>query len=470
MRLYAAVLLIAAMPSYFRGQVYAGSSPAPWLSFTQGNPGVPGDGIKIQGTGGVFYDLTTPIPLLAMANGFLATAFPPRSASMPVAFQLNISNSNPESACAGDGIGVSYGLQQASFKVNGVQGYSLNQPTAGDVTYFVTLMNQIYPGCQMTLGDLSLEGFALSSTPTLDAMALEAMGLSLSFPVKADITGSGVCGGAPCTPSTAPINAVFDHQMHYAYECSASFVGYGKIMPFTNQLIDGPASTTGYGQCKQLYGYEYTGTGTLLAGYNYDSGQNGLYLYYDSHPGYDYNFSFGTAIYPAVNGCVTYLQTAAGVGRAETGHILAIIPEATEPAGGCQTLTNTTGYSVVYMHLSSFYQNQQSLPYYGSVIRCRKSDGSVCQLCNTCAQQNDYVTTDRTQPIGYTGNYFKVWGGVNPHLHFEVDQLSAMAPTATAPTPVDPYGWCGNQVADPYTTVTGMLNEPLWADFTLICP
>jgi hypothetical protein len=230
------------------------STPAPWLSFAQGDPGVPGDGIKIQGTQGIFYDLTTPIPFLAIENGFAATAFPPRSTSVPVAFQLNISNFNPESACDGDGIGVSWGTQEASFKVNGVQGYSLTVSATG-VTGLVGYMNQIYPGCQMTVADLSLGGFVLSNTPTLDAMALEAVGLSLSFPVKQDSTGSGVCGAAPCTPYTAPINTVFDHQMHIAYECSAGVGGYGTILPFTDQLVEGNQSHTGYGLCGKLYGY-----------------------------------------------------------------------------------------------------------------------------------------------------------------------------------------------------------------------
>ena len=274
------------------------------------------------------------------------------------------------------------------------------------------------------------------------------------------------------TPYTAPINTVFDHYMHYAYECTAGAGGYGTILPFTDQLVDGQPSSTGWGVCDKLFGYKYTGSSPLLEGYNYNFRQDGQFVYYDSHPGYDYNFSFGTAIYPAANGCVTYLQTAAGVRTAATGHILAIIPQATEPVGGCQTLTNPVGYSVVYMHLSSFYQGDQSLSHYGSVLRCTSGTPSECSagsdivLCSTCAQQNDYVTTDRSNPIGYTGNFFAGWGGVPSHLHFEVDQLSGTTPIIA----VDPYGWCGSQFADPYTKFTGMMNVPPWADFDLLCP
>jgi hypothetical protein len=474
MRLYAAVFLIAAMPSYFRSQLSAGVPPAPWLVFVEGNPGVPGDGKTIFGAnpvGSPFYnyDLATPIPLVKLSTGFLTTAFPPRGAAAPGYITLNIYVLNPESACYGDGANIGAPPPVTSLVVNGVQGYS--QPESGaDVAGIVNGMNAAYPQCELTVSDIYLEGYGIGGTTTLDAAALEVTGLSLSFPVVQDVTGSGVCGGAPCTPYTAPINTVFDHHMHYPYEYTSGVGGYGTILPFTNQLVDGQQSSTGWGYYKNLYGYKYTGSSPLLEGYNYDFQQNGQFVYYDSHPGYDYNFSFGTALYPAVNGCVTYLQTAAGVGTAATGHILAIIPQATPPVGGCQTLTNPLGYSVVYMHLSSYYQGNQNLPHYGSIIRCHNTNGTECEVCTTCAQQNDYVTAGQSTPIGYTGNFFGAgssgWGGVPSHLHFEVDELSGTKPIIA----IDPYGWCGTQYSDPYTKFTGMLNAPLWANFTLVCP
>jgi len=303
---------------------------------------------------------------------------------------------------------------------------------------------------------------ALSVTVTVK---LPAQPFLLIFPVQ-------TCGGSTCTPDTAPINAVFDHDMHRAYECTPGAGGYGSIMPFTHQIVNGRQSTDGYGRCGKLYGYEYTsGSGTLLAGYNYNVPLNGRTLYYDSHPGYDYNFTYGTPLYPAVNGCVTYLQTAAGVQSAESAHILAIIPQPKEPAGGCQTLTANTGYSIVYMHLSSFYQNNKNSPNFGSVERCTSSRPTDCiagrdtNLCTTCAQQNEYVTTDRANPIGYTGNFLGKWGGVPGHLHFEVDQIDG-----TRPVPVDPYGWCGTPSNDPYTAHTGVANLTLWKHFVLTCP
>jgi hypothetical protein len=294
--------------------------------------------------------------------------------------------------------------------------------------------------------------------------AVRSNPLLLQFPVQ-------TCGTSPCNPSNATINAVFDHDMKQAYECSAG--GFGAVMPFTNQLANGSPSSKSYGCGGSRYGYQYTGAGTLLAGYDYNFTQNGSFLYYDGHPGYDYNFGYGTPVYPAVDGCVTYLQPAAGVANPENGHILAIIPQATEPAGGCQTATDQTGYSIVYMHLSSFYQNQTSMPNYGGVLRCTSSIPSVCELnedtevCSTCAQQNEYVTTNRTDPIGYTGNFFDTWGGVAPHLHFEVDEIRF---AVSAPIPVDPYGWCGPPSTDPYTNFTGITNITLWANFSLTCP
>ena len=155
------------------------------------------------------------------------------------------------------------------------------------------------------------------------------------------------------------------------------------------------------------------------------------------------------------------------------GNVLAIIPEPTEPIGGCQNAVNTTGYDVIYMHLSSYYDVTT-----GEVMRCTSSKTSDCNSgakivsCPKCAQQYEWVSKNRTNPIGYTGNFFVIktapqgWGGVGAHLHFEVDQA-----LGTTPRGVDPYGWCGGASStDPYTRFTGLVNRNLWSAFVLTCP
>jgi hypothetical protein len=287
--------------------------------------------------------------------------------------------------------------------------------------------------------------------------------LSLVFPVRQNT----VCGGI-CTPANAPIMTVFDHEMQVAYECTAGVGGYGSATAFTAEsgTVKYPGFKSGAGKCNGLlFAYTNPNIATFLKGYNYAGA--GV-LFYDGHPGIDYIFPFGTALYAAVNGCVTYLDGAEGISLGSRGHVLAIVPVATPPKGGCATVVNKTGYRVVYMHLASYYDATS-----GQVMRCTSSDskGTECNAgqdivaCPSCAQQNQWVSVQRSSPIGYTGNFSdNVWGGVPAHLHFEVDNVVGSSPIA-----LDPYGWCGPQ-SDPYTALTGLTNVTLWSNFTLTCP
>jgi hypothetical protein len=288
--------------------------------------------------------------------------------------------------------------------------------------------------------------------------------ISLVFPVKQNTL---TCGGA-CTPQNAQIITVFDHEMQVAYECTAGEGGYGGVTAFTGETATVKYSgfKSGAGKCLGLlFAYTNPDIESFLEGYNYSGA--GV-LYYDGHPGIDYNFAFGTPLYAAINGCVTYLAGAEGITLPERGHVMAIIPQPTKPAGGCQNAVNQSGYQVVYMHLSSYYDSTS-----GQVMRCTSSDpkGTECNAgediiaCPTCAQQYQWVSTKTASPIGYTGNFSSnLWGGVPAHLHFEVDEIVGKSPVA-----VDPYGWCGPQ-SDPYTALTGLTNFTLWSNFTLTCP
>jgi murein DD-endopeptidase MepM/ murein hydrolase activator NlpD len=287
--------------------------------------------------------------------------------------------------------------------------------------------------------------------------------IGLLFPVKQN----SVCGGT-CTPLSAPIMTVFDHEMQVAYECTTGEGGYGSVTAFTGETgtVKYSGFKNGAGKCKGLlFAYTNPDVSAFLKGYNYP--ELGV-LYYDGHPAIDYSFPFGTPLYPAINGCVTYLAGAEGIPDGSRGHLLTIIPSPTKPAGGCQTLVNKTGYTVGYMHLASYYD-----PTSGQIFRCTSSDpkGTECNAgsdivpCPGCAQQYEWVSTTRSIPIGYSGNFSSgLWGGVPAHLHFEVDQTVNSSPVA-----VDPYGWCGPQ-SDPYTALTGLTNVTLWSNFVLGCP
>ena len=290
---------------------------------------------------------------------------------------------------------------------------------------------------------------------------------ALIFPVKTDAVH---CGGA-CTPATVNITSVFDHQMDSAYEstphldCSQpqkALPTYGKIMDFQGEELDGPAaggtatpSTTGYGQDGNLCGYGSASQLPLLSGYNLATK---LYLYYDGHPGYDYPFTFGTPVFPAVSGCVTYNLNAAGTGKnpgaTQTNyHGLTIIPMAQAPSS-CVNASSDVGYTVAYLHLSSFVGAD------GTIQRCKNEDGTNCVPCPECAQEGEWVDLSRANPMAYVGNFDYGWQGVGSHLHFEVDEWNH-----NKPIPIDPYGWQPKTPGqpDPYSTIhNGIINQLLW--------
>src|SRR5580693_10486161 len=125
--------------------------------------------------------------------------------------------------------------------------------------------------------------------------------ISLVFPVKQN----AVCGG-PCTPLNAPIMTVFDHEMQVAYECTAGEGGYGSVTAFTAEsgTVKYSGFKSGAGKCNGLlFAYTNPNIASFLKGYNYSGA--GV-LFYDGHPGIDYTFPFGTSLYAAINGCVTY--------------------------------------------------------------------------------------------------------------------------------------------------------------------
>ena len=283
----------------------------------------------------------------------------------------------------------------------------------------------------------------------------------LVFPIKTDPSG---CGGS-CTPATANIVAIFDHQMTKPYEstpklsnltCSQAQTAsatYGKIMDFQGEELDGPAaggtatpSTDSYGRYGNLCGYRSTSTTPLLSGYNL---KHRPYLYYDGHPGYDYPFSFATPVFPAISGCVTYTLDAGGSATQKDFHVMTIVPVAQKPKT-CAHVSSETGYTVAYMHLSSFVGSD------GTIQRCQNTNGSNCVSCPECAQEGEWVPTTRANPIGYVGNFAvstatpKGWQGVGSHLHFEVDEWHA-----NKPVPIDPYGWQPKtpNLKDPYVTL-----------------
>ena len=313
----------------------------------------------------------------------------------------------------------------------------------------------------------------------------------LSFPVKQDNTYCNGAAGGQCTPTTARIAAVFDHEMRTAYETAYQKnkqgqcvlkpqkqipPGYGTIIDFEDEtpagLLPMPGQFQGYGVCGTLYGYtNATGAG-YLGDLNYQGNPNS-YLWYDSHPGYDYPFAYApqdnqlTGVYPAINGCVSYQVSAAGAPSGKY-HVLSITPMSTEPQGGvCPAgVSSETGFVVFYLHLASYLDKGNPVYCLNPVNGTGKCKEQVA--CSNCPAEGRWVSVNASQPIAYVGDFSNgIWGGVSPHLHFEVDYMPN--PSAT-PIPIDPYGWCGPPGADPYTKLTGQVNTNLWGSVQYSCP
>ncbi len=299
----------------------------------------------------------------------------------------------------------------------------------------------------------------------------------LVFPVQQDTH----CVGGTCTPYTTNFETAFDHAMQTAYENKYQKIkgkcvvkpstppGYGTITDFENETGSSIASPDGYAICYGLHGYTNASASSFLSGVNYINSNpydSNHYLYYDGHPGYDYPFAYGTPVFPAVSGCVTYNLSSANASPASDYHTLAIIPQASQPTGGCEHIVkgrmtyapSSTGYVVFYLHLASYPDPNGKISYCKTPVK----GGTACAVkvkCQNCAAEGQWVSANGTQPIAYVGNFDITWGGVGPHLHFEVDRDSV--PGQSTPMRLDPYGWW-SAAQDPYTGFTGLVNTWLW--------
>ncbi len=169
--------------------------------------------------------------------------------------------------------------------------------------------------------------------------------IGLLFPVKQN----SVCGGT-CTPLSAPIMTVFDHEMQVAYECTTGEGGYGSVTAFTGETgtVKYSGFKNGAGKCKGLlFAYTNPDVSAFLKGYNYPELESSTTM--ATRP--------SITAFPLEHLCTPRLTGASRISPAQKaslmvpeGTCLTIIPSPTKPAGGCQTLVNKTGYTVGYMH------------------------------------------------------------------------------------------------------------------------
>lgn len=151
---------------------------ARYVSFEQGDPGLPGDGITVSiGTESAFH-LSTPVPLGTSADGFTITAFVPRGSPAPDWISLQLGN--------GRAIGEPCRIQEPEttvparkVEVNGVAGL-VSLYTPARIAYIVAEANAARgPACPMiTASDISMRGITagwLQPQPTTFIFVLDAV-------------------------------------------------------------------------------------------------------------------------------------------------------------------------------------------------------------------------------------------------------------------------------------------------------
>jgi thermitase len=148
-----------------------------FLSFVEGNPGIPGDAVFVSALGGMedlTFDLAHLIPLSSTTNGFTVTVFPPTNVPSVNQVVLLISNLERTGSCqAGAGFGF---FPAGRVILNGVRGsyFNVSQST---LQYAVDFLRGQYPACGITINNLFVESLFLGDSSvqpisTLDAVAL----------------------------------------------------------------------------------------------------------------------------------------------------------------------------------------------------------------------------------------------------------------------------------------------------------
>jgi hypothetical protein len=158
--------------------VSATGTPPVWLTFIEGNPGIPGDGVFVSASIGVnTFRLSTPIPLSSFTDGFTLTVFLPPNISNFGSASFIVTAPNRSGSCqARFGAFGRFPAGRVSF--NGVVGLFENTLQA-DIEDAVRFANQVNPGCGLTVSDLYLSEISLNSTALTQITTLDAAALGL---------------------------------------------------------------------------------------------------------------------------------------------------------------------------------------------------------------------------------------------------------------------------------------------------
>lgn len=301
----------------------------------------------------------------------------------------------------------------------------------------------------------------------------------LTFPLKADVKNQD----QHLTSSTAKTNSVFDHSMidsgtqrYGIYACDDTVVAFtGTVALYGPGL---PIFQMGCNAGYKVLNTEDPPPISLLPGMTYSGWGTPNHLFYDGHPGIDYQAAMDTQVFAAVNGTIHYPGRIVGLGYPAAGyHVMEIVPDHAQ--GGVPP------YLIYYLHLDTYIGQQQvpvndpdPLPGCAATVLLPLDEGTEVQAGCLVA------LSGKAAPPIY--RYFL------PHLHFEVHRVVPSSLVLTrfgargadvcidgvvGPgydcVPVDPYGWAGEPThcdpqtgladsGDPYFCLTGVVSQSLW--------
>ena len=175
-----------------------GSAPShevQYLNFIEGNPGVPGDGVLVSSTGGLWsyiYELAEPLSLSSANNGITLSIYPPTSDTMWIAQTQYVVPGYSRLECS-IGLGAWYSSVNPPI-INGVSGFT--QIIAEYELDFMasTLSNNGNCG-SVSAQDLALESIEIyrvsgsSGTEFLQSIDAAAIGFGINvFPTESTMS------------------------------------------------------------------------------------------------------------------------------------------------------------------------------------------------------------------------------------------------------------------------------------------
>lgn len=312
------------------------------------------------------------------------------------------------------------------------------------------------------------------------AMAQDLSGsapVQLTFPLKADVPNLDQY----ITSATAKSNSVFDHDMMDATGLYAVYGCDSKVMAFTGvTAIYGPgiqilgnACNAGYKALDQ----QDPPPISLAPNMSYWGWGAPNHLFYDGHPGIDFQAAMDTQVYAATSGTIHYPARMVGLGYpAGAYHTMELVPDHAQGS--------VPSYLIYYLHLDTYVGQQQRLvtdpdplPGCAATVPLPLAEGTHVQAGCLVA-----LSGKAAPPILR----------YQPHLHFEVHKvvpavqvlrrfgaqsadvcIDGVVGAGYDCVPVDPYGWTGGitrcdaqtglaTMGDPYYCLTGVPAGPLW--------